>query len=53
MARAPVVPLVVVWLSLIFALCLQVMPLADGWQVFRLSGHTTKHVRQLDDRAAG
>ena len=35
MARAPVVPLVVVWLSLIFALCLQVMPLADGWQVFR------------------
>ncbi|WP_447553216.1 rod shape-determining protein MreD [Vreelandella sp. EE22] len=35
MARAPVIPLVVVWLSLILALCLQVMPLADGWQVYR------------------
>ena len=35
MARAPIVPLAVVWLSLILALCLQVMPLADGWQVFR------------------
>ncbi|KFC49863.1 rod shape-determining protein MreD, partial [Halomonas sp. SUBG004] len=35
MARAPMVPLVVVWLSLVLALCLQVMPLADGWQVFR------------------
>ncbi|PCF97203.1 rod shape-determining protein MreD [Vreelandella nigrificans] len=35
MARAPVVPLVMVWLSFLFALCLQVMPLADGWQVYR------------------
>lgn len=35
MARAPMVPLVVIWLSLILALCLQVMPLADGWQVYR------------------
>lgn len=35
MARAPVVPLVVVWFSLILALCLQVMPLAEGWQVYR------------------
>ncbi|WP_447529062.1 rod shape-determining protein MreD [Vreelandella sp. TE19] len=35
MARAPVIPLVVVWLSLVLALCLQVMPLADGWQVYR------------------
>ncbi|MGP8290487.1 rod shape-determining protein MreD [Vreelandella zhanjiangensis] len=35
MARVPVVPLVVVWLSLVLALCLQVMPLAEGWQVYR------------------
>ncbi|WP_252107502.1 MULTISPECIES: rod shape-determining protein MreD [unclassified Halomonas] len=35
MARAPVIPLVVVWLSLLLSLCLQVMPLADGWQAFR------------------
>lgn len=35
MARAPVVPLVVVWFSFLLALCLQVMPLADGWQVYR------------------
>ncbi|WP_016913469.1 rod shape-determining protein MreD [Vreelandella stevensii] len=35
MARVPVVPLLAVWLSLLLALCLQVMPLADGWQVFR------------------
>ncbi len=35
MARAPIVPLVVIWLSLVLALCLQVMPLADGWQVYR------------------
>ncbi|AQU82013.1 MAG: rod shape-determining protein MreD [Halomonas sp.] len=35
MAKAPVVPLVMVWLSFLFALCLQVMPLADGWQVYR------------------
>jgi len=38
MARAPVVPLVVVWLSLIFALCLQVMPLADVGRFFARSG---------------
>lgn len=35
MAKVPVVPLPVVWLSLVLMLCLQVMPLADGWQVFR------------------
>ncbi len=35
MPRVPVTPLVVVWLTLLLALCLQVMPLADGWQVFR------------------
>ena len=35
MARAPTVPLLIVWFSLILALCLQVMPLADGWQVYR------------------
>ncbi|MDQ7727429.1 rod shape-determining protein MreD [Halomonas sp. SpR8] len=35
MARAPTVPLLIVWFSLVFALCLQVMPLADGWQVYR------------------
>ncbi|RUR28182.1 rod shape-determining protein MreD [Vreelandella nanhaiensis] len=35
MARVPVIPLVVVWFSLVLALCLQVMPLAEGWQVFR------------------
>ncbi|MGO2241396.1 MAG: rod shape-determining protein MreD [Halomonas sp.] len=35
MARAPIVPLLFVWLSLLLALCLQVMPLADGWQVYR------------------
>lgn len=35
MARVPMVPLPMVWLSLVLALCLQVMPLADGWQVFR------------------
>tara|TARA_R110002012_G_scaffold11633_3_gene52263 strand:+ start:7544 stop:8032 length:489 start_codon:yes stop_codon:yes gene_type:complete len=35
MPRAPVIPLVVVWFSLLLALCLQVMPLADGWQVYR------------------
>lgn len=35
MARVPVVPLVVVWFSLVLALCLQVMPLAEGWQVYR------------------
>ncbi|MBZ5486634.1 rod shape-determining protein MreD [Halomonas aquamarina] len=35
MARVPVIPLVVVWFSLVLALCLEVMPLAEGWQVFR------------------
>lgn len=35
MARAPIVPLLVVWLTLLFALCLQAMPLAEGWQVYR------------------
>lgn len=35
MARVPVVPLIVVWFSLVLALCLQVMPLAEGWQVYR------------------
>jgi rod shape-determining protein MreD len=35
MARAPTVPLLIIWFSLILALCLQVMPLADGWQVYR------------------
>ncbi|MCH4810184.1 rod shape-determining protein MreD [Vreelandella neptunia] len=35
MARAPVVPIFVIWLSLLLTLCLQVMPLADGWQVYR------------------
>jgi len=35
MAKAPVVPLLVIWFTLLFALCLQVMPLAEGWQVYR------------------
>ncbi len=35
MPRAPIVPLVIIWFSLVLALCLQVMPLADGWQVYR------------------
>jgi rod shape-determining protein MreD len=35
MARAPFVPLLVVWLTLLLALCLQAMPLAEGWQVYR------------------
>lgn len=35
MAKAPVVPLTMVWFTLLFALCLQVMPLAEGWQVYR------------------
>lgn len=35
MAKAPVVPLLMVWFTLLFALCLQVMPLAEGWQVYR------------------
>lgn len=35
MARAPIVPLLVVWLTLLLALCLQAMPLAEGWQVYR------------------
>lgn len=35
MARVPEVSLVVVWISVLLALCLQVMPLADGWQVYR------------------
>ncbi|MCA1771284.1 MAG: rod shape-determining protein MreD [Halomonas sp.] len=35
MPRVPVTPLVVVWLTLLMALCLQVMPLGDEWQVFR------------------
>lgn len=38
MARAPVVPLVVVWLSLIFCALLTGNALADGWQVFARSG---------------
>lgn len=35
MARAPFVPLLFIWFTLLLALCLQVMPLAEGWQVFR------------------
>ncbi|MFC7367552.1 MULTISPECIES: rod shape-determining protein MreD [Vreelandella] len=35
MAKVPAVPLILVWVSLVLALCLQVMPLADGWQVYR------------------
>ncbi|SDN20465.1 rod shape-determining protein MreD [Vreelandella arcis] len=35
MPRTPVTPLIVVWFTLLIALCLQVMPLADEWQVFR------------------
>ncbi|CAM4008793.1 rod shape-determining protein MreD [Vreelandella rituensis] len=34
MARTPVISWLVIWLSLSLALCLQVMPLAEGWQVF-------------------
>ncbi|MCP1313290.1 MULTISPECIES: rod shape-determining protein MreD [unclassified Halomonas] len=35
MPKAPVIPLLFIWLSLVLALCLQVMPLADGWQMYR------------------
>ncbi|WP_346798916.1 rod shape-determining protein MreD [Halomonas sp. Bachu 37] len=35
MARTPLIPLLAIWFSLLLALCLQVMPLADGWQVWR------------------
>ncbi|MCG6656478.1 rod shape-determining protein MreD [Halomonas campisalis] len=35
MAAAPATALPWVWLTLLLALCLQVMPLADGWQIWR------------------
>ncbi|MDN6179531.1 MAG: rod shape-determining protein MreD [Halomonas subglaciescola] len=35
MARAFSVSLPVIWLALLLALCLQVMPLAEGWQIYR------------------
>ncbi|GAA3897712.1 rod shape-determining protein MreD [Halomonas cibimaris] len=35
MARAFDVSLPVIWLFLLLALCLQVMPLAEGWQLYR------------------
>ncbi|TDO12534.1 MULTISPECIES: rod shape-determining protein MreD [Halomonas] len=35
MATSPPANLLWIWLTLLLALCLQVMPLADGWQVWR------------------
>ncbi|MGM0702636.1 MAG: rod shape-determining protein MreD [Pseudomonadota bacterium] len=35
MPSAPLTALPWIWLSLLLALCLQVMPLAEGWQVWR------------------
>lgn len=35
MAATPRASLVWVWLTLALSLCLQVMPMADGWQVWR------------------
>ncbi|MBN8413527.1 rod shape-determining protein MreD [Halomonas denitrificans] len=35
MAATPRASLLLVWLTLALSLCLQVMPMADGWQVWR------------------
>ncbi|SEK59288.1 rod shape-determining protein MreD [Halomonas daqiaonensis] len=35
MATSPPANLLWIWITLLLALCLQVMPLADGWQVWR------------------
>ncbi|WNK21382.1 rod shape-determining protein MreD [Halomonas piscis] len=35
MARVSGISLPAVWLALLLALCLQVMPLAEGWQMYR------------------
>ncbi|MGR4067683.1 rod shape-determining protein MreD [Halomonas sp. LR3S48] len=35
MPSGPRTPLAWVWLTLLLALCLQVMPLAEGWQIWR------------------
>ncbi|MCW4151612.1 rod shape-determining protein MreD [Halomonas sp. 18H] len=35
MARATPTSMIWVWLSMLLALCLQVMPLAEGWQIWR------------------
>lgn len=35
MTRATALSMIGIWTSLLLALCLQVMPLADGWQIWR------------------
>lgn len=35
MVKALVAPLITVWFTLLLVLCLQVMPLAEGWQIYR------------------